>query len=83
MLLQKMRHSLEDIAENDLENDIITHGVNEITCGGEYTICGRAIPDSVIDFEGYERIGEAFRGSISKCECKDCLKIITYYKNLR
>lgn len=83
MLLQKMRHSPENMRENYIEKSIITHGVDEILSGQDFTICGRAIPDSYIDYEGYERVGDAFRGSISKCDCKDCLKIIEYYKKLR
>lgn len=65
------------------ENAIIVHGVNEISLGGEYTICGRAIPDSDLKYEGWEQVGEPFIGNMSKCECKDCLKIIRYYKSLR
>lgn len=83
MLLQKMRHSQADMCENNLEKDIMTHGVTEITCGGEYTICGRAIPDSLLEFDGYEAVGHEFRGSMRKCDCLECIKIIRYFKNLR
>lgn len=83
MLLQKLIHSQEDILTDDGQNAIITHGVNEINLGGEFTICGRAIPDSNLNYEGFEAVGESYRGSISKCECKDCIKTIRYFKSLR
>lgn len=78
-----MIHTSNDVMTDDGQNTVITHGVSEVTCGGEYTICGRAIPDSCLIYEGFEAIGKSYRGSISKCECKDCLKIIRYYKSLR
>ena len=83
MRLQKLKHSQDDFMGESEQNTIVVHGVNEITLGGEYTICGRAIPDSCLEYEGWEAVGNSFIGSISKCECKDCLKIIKYYKSLR
>lgn len=88
MRLQKIIHSSLDFfdivdSEYTEKNSIVIHGVNEISLGGEFTICGRAIPDASIVIEGWERVGEEFTGSISKCECKDCLKIIRYYKSLK
>lgn len=65
------------------EDTIITHGVDEIELGGEFTICGRAIPDSVLEIEGWESVGGGFRGSIKKCECRSCRRIIAYFKGLR
>lgn len=61
----------------------VVHGVMEITCGGEFTICGRAIPDSVLEFEGWQREGDEYSGRIKDCECKECRRIIEYYKRLR
>ena len=78
-----MIHSQDDFMTEDCENKIITHVVNEIELGGEYTVCGRAIPDSSLETEDWERIGASFLGSIRKCDCKDCVKIIKYYKSLR
>ena len=82
MRLQKLIHNKLDMEELD-EDTIIVHGVNEIELGGEYTICGRAIPDSYLETEGFERVGPSFIGSIKKCECKDCIKTIRYFKSLR
>lgn len=83
MKLQKLIHAQNDILTDNGRDAIIVHGVNEINLGGEYTICGRAITDSVYGIEGWERIGEQFVGNIRKCECGDCLRIIHYYKSLR
>lgn len=83
MTLQKLIHLDWDINTDDNENVILVHGVNEITNGGEYTICGRAIPDSVLQNEGWAAIEESYQGSIKKIECKDCLRIIHYFKRLK
>lgn len=83
MLLQRLKHDRSDVLGCDENSVILTHGVNEINLGGEYTICGRAIPDSNLDMEGWEAYGKAFRGGVRLCECKDCLRIIRYYKSLR
>lgn len=82
MTLQKLIHSPEDIMGLE-DNAIIVHGVDEIELGGEFTICGRAIPDSVLELEGWERVGASFEGSIKECDCKSCLRIIEYFKKLR
>ena len=82
MLLQKLRHNGNDLVEVEGEV-IIVHGVNEIELGGEFTICGRAIVDSVLSIEGWEAVGSSFRGSMKKCECKSCLRIIAYFKQMK
>lgn len=56
MLLQKLIHSQDDVITDDGQNVVITHGVSEVTCGGEYTICGRAIPDSSLIYDGFEAV---------------------------
>lgn len=82
MLLQKLRHNGDDFM--GIEGEVvIVHGVNEVELGGEYTICGRAIPDSVLEYEGWEAVGSSFRGSIKKCECRSCIRIVTYFKRLK
>lgn len=82
MTLQKLIHSPDDILGLK-ENTIIVHGVDEIELGGEFTICGRAIPDSILEIEGWEKVGPSFKGSIKKCECESCLRIIAYFKRLK
>ncbi len=82
MLLQKLIHSQLDSPILD-KDTIIVHGVDEIKLGGEFTICGRAIPDSVLSIDGWEAVGVGFKGSIKKCECRSCLRIIEYYKRLK
>lgn len=80
MKLQKLRHSADDMGEEC----VITHIVNEIDLGGEFTVCGRAIPDATILFNGWEAApnGE-FIGTIKNCDCKDCKKVVSYFKNLK
>lgn len=82
MFLQKLMHSPEDILCLG-ENTIITHCVNKIELGGEFTVCGRAIPDARLSIEGWERIGPEFEGSIDECDCTSCRRIIEYYKRLK
>lgn len=82
MTLQKLIHSPEDIISLE-ENAIIVHGVNEIELGGEFTICGRAITDSVLGIEGWERVGPSYKGNLKGCDCKSCRRIIEYFKRLR
>ena len=80
MKLQKLRHSADDMCEDC----VITHIVNEITNGGEYTVCGRAIPDSNIHFNGWESVSHGeFYGTIKNCDCKDCKKVVSYFKHLK
>ena len=82
MKLQKILHKKDNLV--GIEGDIIvTHVVNEIELGGEYTICGLAIPDSVISIEGWCAIGKEFKGNIKQCNCNDCLKKINYFKSLK
>lgn len=82
MRLQKLIHSQDDLMTEDGQNAIVVHGVNEITLGGEYTICGRAIPDTTLKYDGWERVGSSFIGPIARCECKDCMRTIVYFKKL-
>ena len=49
----------------DDEPEFFKHvcGVNEHQMGGEFTLCGCAIPDSSLDFEDWEAEGEEFNAS--------------------
>lgn len=57
--------------------------VDEISHGGEYTFCGNAIPDSHLEIEGFEAIGDEYEGSIKEVTCPQCLKRIEYIKSLK
>lgn len=61
----------------------VTCIVNEIVHGGEFTLCGRAIPDSNLETHGFEAVGDEFKGPIRKCTCPDCNKVVNYYKHLK
>lgn len=76
-LLQIMKHD-----SDEFQGEII-HVVDEVHQGEEFTACGIAIPDSNIETEGYEHVGDWFRGSLKKCTCSACMKTINYYKSLR
>lgn len=79
MKLQKLRHSVDDMGEDC----IITHIVNEINLGGEYTVCGRAIVDADLIINGWEAdVGGDFQGTFEDCDCKDCKRIVRYFKRL-
>ena len=56
--------------------------VDEIRKGGEFTVCGLAIPDSTLETDGFHAVGEGYKGSIDECSCPNCKRIIAYYKNL-
>lgn len=77
-LLQKMR-----MVFDDGEISTIIHVVDEIHLGGEYTCCGLAIPDSTLNDDGYEHVGDEYKGSINKCTCNNCNRTIHYYKKLK
>lgn len=79
MKLYRLRHSADDMGEEC----IITHIVNEIDLGGEFTVCGRAIVDADLKLNGWEPVphGE-YNGTIDDCDCKDCKKVVYYFKHL-
>lgn len=79
MKLQKLRHSADDMGEDC----IVTHIVNEIDLGGEFTVCGRAIVDVDLKFNGWEHVGGEFRGTIKDCDCENCKKVVAYFKRLK
>jgi hypothetical protein len=77
MLLQKMR---------DADGHIITCVMNTCTLGGEFTVCGQDAVDRTIgsfDHCEIEPVGCSFHGELNKCTCKDCKKIISWFKDLK
>lgn len=84
MILQKMKHSKDDMFL-DSEDDflVITHIVDNSSLGGEYTVCGRAIPDSSLKVEGFESYGKEYAGKLKDCDCKDCKKRVQWFKRLK
>lgn len=84
MILQKMKHSRDDmLLDSDDDFSIITHIVDNSILGGEYTVCGRAIPDSSLKYDGFEHYGEEFEGTIKNCDCVDCKKRVLWFKRLK
>lgn len=79
MRLQRLRHSIDDVGKDV----VITHVVNQIELGGEFTVCGRAIPDSTLRDNGWEAVGLEYDGTIRQCDCYRCKVIIEYFRTLR
>ncbi len=76
--LQPMVHR-EDYAE-----DYTTvHIVNNVQMGGEFTLCGCAIPDSTLEKEGFEQSGESYFGTVSQCTCPSCRNFVRYVQSMR
>ena len=57
--------------------------VNDHQMGGEFTLCGCAIPDSSLDFEDWEAVGEEFNGKLKDVTCPNCRRFIEYVKSLK
>lgn len=76
--LQPMVH------RGDNEEDYFeVHIVNNCQQGGEFTLCGCAIPDSTLEFEGFAQSGEPHFGTVSQCTCQNCLKFVRYVQSMR
>lgn len=59
-------------------------GVNNIQSGGNYTFCGASIPDSVLEIDGFEKVGlYDHYGSVEDITCPNCLRFIRYVKSLK
>lgn len=76
--LQKMLRKID--GEDDLIE--IVHVVNNIQMGGEFTLCGCAIPDSTLETTDFKRIGEEFDGKLGECTCKNCLNMVYFCKTM-
>lgn len=57
--------------------------VNQIQNGGEFTICGCAIPDSNLRFEDFCAEGNEFVGKFKDVTCPNCRRMIKYIKELK
>lgn len=76
--LQKMRYHFP--YTDEVEHICL---VNESGVGAEFTMCGNAIPDSNMDSEGFEAIGEQFEGNIKDITCPQCIEVIEFVKSLK
>lgn len=81
MKLQILKHSIEDVP---YETPItLVHIVDNSIKGGEVTICGRVIPDSNIEIDGWQMVGQEYNGTLRNVTCPICRRILYYYKHLR
>jgi len=78
MLLQKMKYK-----NNDTKKIItLVCAVNLVDLGGEYTICGNAIPDTNLEDFGCEASGDSFEGKLKNVTCPNCNRHINFIKNM-
>jgi len=77
MKLQKMTY--------ERDGDIFTFfcAVNLYCKGGEYTICGCAVPDAIIESCDCEKIGDEFEGKLKDVTCPNCLNLINFIKGFK
>lgn len=61
----------------------IVHVVDEIRMGGEFTMCGCAIPDSTLSQEGFESVGSEFKGTVSQSTCSSCRDFVRYVQSMK
>jgi len=74
MELQKMRYKLD----NKLY--IFVCAVDSISHGGEYTLCGNAIPDTTMKDDESEHIGDSYNGKLKEVTCPNCMRFIKFIK---
>lgn len=77
MKLQKMMY------REDGEVFTVTCAVNIAQMGGEYTLCGNAIPDTRLDTFECESVGKAYNGKLKEVDCPNCLAFIKFVKGLK
>ena len=65
MVLQKMKR------RHDGRIFIKTCIVNLVWRGGEYTLCGDAIPDTNLEINDCERVGDFIAGTLKKVNCSE------------
>jgi len=75
MKLQKMKYIIDGCTHKVIcAVDITSHG-------GEYTVCGVAIPDTTIENDECCHIGEEFEGKLKNVTCPLCLKTIRIFQS--
>lgn len=75
MILQRMKYELFD------EEQEVVCIVNNCQQGGEFTLCGNAIPDGS-EF-GCIQVGKEFEGKLKDVTCPNCLKMLRWCKSLK
>jgi len=75
MKLQKMKY------KQDGKIITLICAVNLFFHGGEYTICGNAIPDTTLKDFDCEAVGDEFEGTLKKLTCSNCINFIKYIKS--
>ena len=78
MRLQKMKHNVSSD-----EYEVITHAINLVTHGGEFTICGLDTVSSDFYYNGFEESGTYYDGKLKEVNCEECLELINFIKKLK
>jgi hypothetical protein len=70
---------------NNDTNNILTFVcvINTIELGGEYTLCGNAIPDTDLDAFGCEASGNEYEGKLKNVTCPNCKRHINFIKGFK
>lgn len=83
--MKKQTVKLQPMVHRDdyAEDYTIVHIINNCQQGGEFTLCGCAIPDSTLESEGFAQSGESHFGTVSQCTCQRCLDFVRYVQSMR
>jgi hypothetical protein len=76
MELQKMNY------KHDNKTRMYVCAVNSVQHGGEYTLCGNAIPDTTMEDDDCEHIGDSYRGGLKNVTCPNCMAFINFIKRM-
>jgi len=75
--LQKMKYKY------DGRTFTLVCAINSVQMGGEYTLCGNAIPDTTMKIDDCEHIGDSYIGSLKNVTCPNCMNFINFIKSLK
>ena len=78
MRLQKMKHK---VSSNG--HEVITHAINLVTHGREFTICGLDTVSSDFNYNEFEKLETHYDGKLKEVNCEECLELINFIKKLK
>ena len=65
---------------DDNKIKIYVCAVNSIEHGGEYTLCGVAIPDTTMKNDNAEHLEDEYSGKLKNVTCPNCIRHIKFIK---
>ena len=78
--LQKMVYRNPD--DHSEINEVVC-AINTIQMGGEYTLCGVAIPDTTLNNDDCYHVGDCYVGSKKDITCEACLAFINFIQGIK